>query len=128
MTKTALACALLSVALLAACGKQEARPASTLEGPPVVPVLAPKGPISDGQKVFDKTCALCHGAGVGGAPRPGDKAAWAARIAKGKELLYQHALQGFAGASGYMPPKGGYPQLSASEVKAGVDYMVEQSQ
>jgi cytochrome c5 len=60
-------------------------------GPPVVPVIKPKGEATVGQLVFDKTCALCHGAGVSGAPRPGDKAAWAPRIAQGNEVLFKHA-------------------------------------
>ena len=93
--------------------------------PPVVPVPAPVVPpeLAAGKKVFDTTCGLCHGAGTGGAPRPADKANWAPRIAQGSEALYQHALQGFEGAAGYMPPRGG-TALSDADVKAGVDYMV----
>ena len=127
MKRFVLCLALLGLALIAACGKKDARAPVALEGPPVVPVKAPSGPVSEGQVVFNKTCALCHGAGTGGAPRPGDKAAWAPRIAKGKEMLYRHALEGFAGTNGYMPPRGGYPNITDAQVRAGVDYMVEQS-
>lgn len=93
--------------------------------PPVVPVPAPVVPpeLMAGKKAFDQTCGLCHGAGTGGAPRPGDKAAWAHRIAQGNETLYKHALEGFEGSAGYMPPRGG-TALPDAEVKAGVDYMV----
>ncbi|MFZ2308806.1 MAG: c-type cytochrome [Rhodoferax sp.] len=96
--------------------------------PPIVPVPAPVVPpeLQAGKQVFDKTCGLCHGAGTGGAPRPGDKANWAPRIAQGTETLYQHALLGFNGAAGFMPARGG-AALSDAEVKAGVDYMVSLS-
>ena len=80
-----------------------------------------------GKAVFTKTCAMCHAAGVGGAPKPGDKADWGPRIAQGKDVLYQHALQGFTGKKGMMPPKGANAALSDAEVKSAVDYMVAQS-
>lgn len=76
--------------------------------------------------MFDKTCGLCHGAGNAGAPRPGDKAAWAPRIAQGTEVLYHRALTGYSGPTGYMPARGG-ASLTDAEVKAGVDYMVAMS-
>ena len=79
---------------------------------------------SDGKKVFDTACTACHGAGIAGAPKFGDKAAWAPRIAEGTPTLYTHALQGFQGKGGVMPPKGGYSSLSDADVKAAVDYMV----
>lgn len=79
---------------------------------------------ADGKAVFESTCKLCHGAGVGGAPKFGDKAAWADRIAKGMPTLEDHALNGFKG-KGFMPPKGGKASLSNDEVKAAVVYMVE---
>ena len=79
---------------------------------------------SDGKKVFDTACTACHGAGIAGAPKFGDKAAWAPRIAEGTNTLYTHALQGFQGKGGVMPPKGGYSSLSDADVKAAVDYMV----
>ncbi len=75
-----------------------------------------------GKKLFESTCQACHGTGVAGAPKFGDKAAWAPRLAEGKETLYQHAIHGFQGKSGVMPPKGG-SSASDAEVKAAVDYM-----
>ena len=62
----------------------------------------------------------CHGTGVLGAPKFGDKAAWAPRIKQGMDTLYSSALKG----KGAMPPKGGNTALSDADVKAGVDYMV----
>lgn len=82
---------------------------------------------ANGASVFNKTCALCHAAGVAGAPKPGDKADWGPRIAQGKETLYKHALEGFTGQKGMMPPRGGGASLTDDEVKAAVDYMVEKS-
>ena len=80
-----------------------------------------------GKSVYNKTCALCHGAGVAGAPKPGDKADWGPRIAQGKDTLYKHAIEGFTGAKGMMPARGGAASLSDADVKAAVDYMADQS-
>lgn len=82
---------------------------------------------ADGAAIFNKTCALCHAAGVAGAPKPGDKADWGPRIAQGKETLYKHAIEGFTGQKGMMPPRGGGASLTDAEVKAAVDYMVAKS-
>jgi cytochrome c5 len=82
----------------------------------------------DGAEVFQQTCSACHGQGIAGAPKAGDRAAWAPRIAKGKAVLYQHALQGFQGSSGVMPPKGGRTDLPDDLVKAAVDHMVGMAQ
>jgi cytochrome c5 len=76
-----------------------------------------------GKKVFDTACVACHGAGVAGAPKVGDKAAWAPRIQQGAATLYDHAIKGFQGKSGMMPPKGG-SSASDDEIKAAVDYMI----
>jgi cytochrome c5 len=78
---------------------------------------------ADGKKIYEGACAACHGAGVAGAPKFGDKAAWAPRIKQGNDTLYSHALKGFQGKSGMMPAKGG-SSASDDEVKAAVDYMV----
>jgi cytochrome c5 len=75
-----------------------------------------------GKKVHDTACLACHGAGVAGAPRTGDKAAWAPRLKQGVAALYESALKG----KGAMPPKGGNPALSDADVKASVDFMVGQ--
>ena len=79
-----------------------------------------------GEKLFGSVCTTCHTAGLMGAPKFGDKAAWAPRIAQGKDTLYKHAIGGYQGKSGVMPAKGG-SQASDDEVKAAVDYMVSKA-
>jgi cytochrome c5 len=69
----------------------------------------------------------CHAAGVAGAPKLGDKAAWAPRIAQGADTLHTHAIKGFQGKAGMMPPKGGNMGAKDEDVKAAVDYIVSQS-
>jgi cytochrome c5 len=76
-----------------------------------------------GDQVYQSTCVACHGAGVAGAPKFGDKAAWSARLAKGADTLHQHAIQGFQGSNGVMPAKGGRTDLSDKSVVNAVDYM-----
>ncbi|MDR7295998.1 cytochrome c5 [Pelomonas aquatica] len=113
---------------LTACSKQE--PASAPAAPAAAPAPAPAPAVAEntvGKSVFGKTCAMCHAAGVAGAPKPGDKADWGPRIAQGNEVLYKHALEGFTGAKGMMPPRGGGTSLTDDEVKAAVDFMVAQS-
>jgi cytochrome c5 len=77
----------------------------------------------DGKGVFDAACTACHGAGIAGAPKAGDKGAWGPRVAQGKDTLYKHAIEGFTGKAGIMPAKGGRADLSDDLIKQGVDYM-----
>ena len=93
---------------------------------PAGKAIADAAPLS-GPDVYNSACAACHGQGIGGAPRVGDTAAWRPRIAQGQELLSQHALQGFTGATGYMPPKGGRVDLSDEEILAAVAHMLDGS-
>jgi cytochrome c5 len=85
-----------------------------------VPTAA--GSADAGKKLYDSACVACHGAGIAGAPKFGDKAAWADRIKQGQSVLYEHAIKGFQGKAGMMPPKGG-STASDEEIKAVVDYM-----
>ena len=78
---------------------------------------------ADGPATFEAACKACHGAGIAGAPKAGDKAAWAPRIAQGKDTLYQHAIQGYNGKAGVMPAKGGRADLTDQLVQQAVDYM-----
>ena len=79
-------------------------------------------------RVYKKNCNACHGTGVAGSPKLGDKAAWSARIAQGNAVLTEHAIKGFQGTTGYMPPKGGFMALSDGQVSAAVQYMVLKAQ
>ncbi|HQW81135.1 MAG: cytochrome c5 family protein [Rhodanobacteraceae bacterium] len=83
--------------------------------------------VADGEAVFKKACTACHGAGIAGAPKVGDAADWGPRVAQGDALLLEHAIKGFTGKKGMMPPKGGFLTLSDDEVKAAIDYMVSHS-
>ena len=88
------------------------------------PAAAPAGAGADtGKALFSSACIACHGAGIAGAPKVGDKANWAPRIAQGNAVLYDHAIKGFQGKAGVMPPKGGSAAPDA-DVRAAVDYMV----
>jgi cytochrome c5 len=79
------------------------------------------GGTKDGKVIFGNLCTGCHSSGAGGAPTL-DTAHWAARIAQGKDTLYNAALHGLRA----MPPKGGNPALTEDQVKATVDWMVSQ--
>ena len=78
----------------------------------------------DGSVIFGGVCSGCHGTGALGAPTL-DHSHWDARIAKGVDTLHQHAIEGFKGANGQMPPKGGMAALSDEQVKATVDWMLK---
>lgn len=81
-----------------------------------------------GKAVYDKACQACHNMGVAGAPKVGDVAGWTDRIKQGMATLNDHAINGYQGANGVMPAKGGNMSLSDDEVKNAVAYMVESSQ
>ena len=97
--------------------------------PTAIPVLAvatapaaPKLDAGAGKKLYDSVCMACHAAGIAGAPKFGDKVAWADRLKQGMPTLYQHAINGYQGKAGVMPAKGG-SAASDDEVKAAVDYI-----
>jgi cytochrome c5 len=82
------------------------------------------GGAMSGEQVYNQFCGTCHAAGVAGAPVLGDTAAWAPRIAQGMDLLWDHTLNGINA----MPPKGTCMACSDDDLRAVLDYMVEQSQ
>lgn len=96
-------------------------PAALVQVAAAAPARAPM----TGEQVNGKLCAGCHGAGVLGAPKTGDKAAWAARLsaAGGAAALAASAAKG----KNAMPPKGGDPSLSDDEIRAAVEYLLKQS-
>lgn len=83
---------------------------------------------NEGESVYKNSCNACHGTGVAGSPKIGDKVAWSARIAQGNAVLTEHALKGYQGEKGYMPAKGGFMNLSDDQVSAAVLYMVSKAQ
>ena len=88
-------------------------------------VVANAGPRS-GEDVYNAACMACHASGVAGAPKQGDAAAWADRIAKGTEVLYASGVNGVAGTG--MIAKGGCMTCSDEEIHAAVDFMIAGSQ
>ena len=101
-----------------------AAPAQTATaGAKVATAAAKPAGAADGKKTYDAACALCHAAGVAGAPKTADKAAWKPRIAQGKDVLYGSAIKG----KNLMPPKGGAASLPDADIKAAVDYLLSQA-
>jgi cytochrome c5 len=90
--------------------------------------LATQGHAAElGAATFNNTCTMCHKNGLMGAPKFGDAGEWGKRLKKGKATLHAHAINGFKGEKGTMPPRGGKPSLSDKEVQAAVDYMLANS-
>jgi cytochrome c5 len=102
-------------------------PGAETAAPAVVAQAEPAETAMTGPQVYNSACVACHGSGAAGAPMMGDQDAWAPRIAKGMDVLNQHAIEGFQGETGFMPPKGGRTDLPDEAVIAGVEYMVEES-
>ena len=98
-------------------------------GGPQVAAAADATPVEtamSGPQVYNEACIACHGTGIGGAPMFGDAATWEPRIEQGLQVLEEHAITGFTGSTGHMPPKGGRLDLSDEEVSAAVGYMVSE--
>lgn len=130
------------VVLLAACGPQPQAPASpeaaaspaasATDTAPAAAVAAqadaaapaPATEANAGQTTYNRSCSICHATGTAGAPKPGDKADWEPRLAQGVDVLYKHAIEGFTGSKGVMPPRGGAGNLGDDEIKVAVDYML----
>ena len=86
---------------------------------PAAAAPAPAPSSAAGKKVYDTACVACHASGVAGAPKFGDKAAWAPRLKTGTDALLNSALKG----KGAMPPKGGNAGIPDADIKAAVEYM-----
>jgi cytochrome c5 len=101
--------------------------AAAPEAPAETAAAAPAGGgDAAGKKVYDGACFVCHMAGISGAPKLGDKAAWEARIAKGMDALMQSAINGIPSTA--MPPRGTCAACSDDDLKVAVEYMVSQAQ
>lgn len=85
--------------------------------------------LSQGQQVWLDNCKACHATGLAGAPKIGNKELWSPRIAKGLDVLFEHAKHGFVGKSGnQMPARGGNLKLTDSQIEAAVTFMTQMSQ
>jgi cytochrome c5 len=104
--------------------------AAPAEAPAAVVVAAPAPAVAAaasatvtaaaGEALYKQACAVCHVAGVAGAPKLGDKAAWAPRLGAGVDGLTASVIKG----KGAMPPKGGAGSASDAEIRASVEYML----
>ncbi|MFN3785290.1 MAG: c-type cytochrome [Thiothrix sp.] len=109
--------------LLQAEAAKTAGPRFTQASAKAAPAAKTAAGSGNGQKTYQAACAACHNSGAAGAPKLGDKAAWASRVGTGLAALYTSALKG----KGAMPAKGGNASLADADVKAAVDYMVAQA-
>lgn len=118
MMKADVAQRIAPVAKVAIAGKDNSAlaPAKKQEAAPIADMT--------GEQVYNMACIACHGAGVAGAPKFNDASAWNTRLGKGMDTLHKHALEGFQGEAGFMPPKGGRVDLSDQSIINAVDYMV----
>lgn len=81
--------------------------------------------ISQGREIWLNNCETCHGYGIADAPIPMNPDEWRPRLSKSKEILYEHAINGFIGPDySMMPARGGNNELNDDEVRLAVDYMV----
>lgn len=87
---------------------------------PAAAAPAAAGGAAKGKSIYDTACMACHAAGVAGAPKAGDKAAWAPRLKTGNDALYAAVIKG----KGAMPPKGGNASLTDADIKSAVDYLI----
>ena len=102
-------------------------PSATEEA--VAVAAAPAADNGKGKEVYDSVCFACHAMGIAGSPKHADKEAWAPRIAQGMDVLNDHAINGYTGATGaMMPAKGGRADIADDDIKAAVVYMVAESQ
>jgi cytochrome c5 len=103
---------------------------SLAAAPAPAPAAAASAPAAataqrSGEQVYQEACALCHDAGVGGAPMIGDQAAWAPRLEQDQAVLQDHVLNGFQGDAGVMPAKGGRVDLSDENVLAAMQHLID---
>ncbi|CAM5779511.1 MAG: cytochrome c5 family protein [Burkholderiales bacterium] len=122
-TETAAAAPAPAAAAAPAPAPAPAPAAAAAAAPAAAAAAAPAGggvDLAAGKKIYDTTCVACHGSGVAGAPKFGDKAAWAPRLAAGFDEVLKIATEG----KGAMPPKGG-STASDADFKAAVTYLVD---
>ena len=113
---------------------EETRPVSQVRmasgdaAPAVGGAVAEAEAAHPGKQTYDSLCSSCHGTGLPNVPQLGNADHWTDRLAQGIDTVYGHAINGFTGSAGMpMPARGGNPSLSDDEVKAAVDYIIENS-
>jgi cytochrome c5 len=108
---------LVVMLFLVACNKQSDSTSSSES------TASQDNQMTRGKEVYTQVCSGCHSSGVAGAPKFGDKEAWAPRISQGMDKLFQSAIHG----KGNMPARGGQPGLSDQDIRAAINYMVSNS-
>jgi cytochrome c5 len=88
-------------------------------------VKAVLGNVDHGKEIYDNKCMACHMTGVTGAPKLDEKERWATIATQGLDVLYNHSIKGFTGKQGVMPPKGGFADLTETDMKDAVSYMLK---
>lgn len=128
-----------ALALVAACTTEVPLPLNTDAPKIVAPAPPVEMPVQEtvetfaevdletGKWIYERTCMACHAMGVAGAPKLGDARVWSERLSRGMDSLVKNAIEGYRGALGVMPARGGRPELTEDEVRAAVHYMVEES-
>jgi len=106
--------------------KNAENPAEEAAAPAAAPAPAPAAAAVDpklaaGKEIYDASCAMCHNSDAMGAPKPGDKAAWEPRLAKGMDTVMKNTIEGF----NTMPARGGNPSLTDEQLRSAVDYMID---
>jgi cytochrome c5 len=125
---------LVMVVQIVTAGLKVDRDSSAMSDAAVAARLKPVGEVAlgsagtaiaerSGEEIYKQACQACHGAGLLNAPKPGDQAAWKARIAQGQKTLIEHAINGIR----TMPPKGGNTALSDRDVARAATWMANQS-
>ncbi len=96
-------------------------------GAPIMAEAAAAAPAASaartGEQVYNASCQACHATGAAGAPKLGDKAAWAPRIQQGMDTLMTHALKGFNA----MPARGTCGNCSDQEIREAIEFMIDRS-
>jgi len=106
--------------------EEQAAPAGSAEPAEEIAAADQVASTNTGESVYNRACAGCHLTGAAGAPKVGDKSAWADRIAKGSDALVQSAIKGVPGTA--MLARGTCNACTDDDIKVAVDYMISQSQ
>ncbi|NTV67492.1 MAG: cytochrome c5 family protein [Chlorobaculum sp.] len=102
-------------------GQPKTEAAAPAAAPAPAPAATPTDPaLADGKAVYEGGCNACHDSGMMNAPKPGDKTAWAPRIAKGEETVIKNTINGLNG----MPAKGGNAALTDEQLTNAAKYLI----